>query len=128
MSTHPHRRYTLDEYFALELASEERYEYFDGVARDMSAEDLPHALIVGNLIVTIGTQLRGRGCHVYSSNLRIKVPSFPPYRYADLTALCDTPHCENIGGIDALTNPSLLVEVLSPSTEAYDRLRAPQAG
>jgi Uma2 family endonuclease len=65
--------------------------------------------------------LRGRSCRVYPSNLRVKVPNQPPYRYPDLTALCGTPRYEMIGGLDALTNPALIVEVLSPTTEAYDR-------
>ncbi|MCA1850009.1 MAG: Uma2 family endonuclease, partial [Acidobacteria bacterium] len=67
------------------------------------------------------TALHGRSCRVYPSNLRVKVPSRPPYRYPDLTALCDTPRFEKIGGVDALINPALIVEVLSPRTEAYDR-------
>ena len=58
---------------------------------------------------------------VFTSNMRIKVPTAPPYRYADLSALCGTAQFETIGGVDALVNPALLVEVLSPSTESYDR-------
>jgi Uma2 family endonuclease len=54
--------------------------------------------------------------------MRIKVPSAPPYRYADISALCGEAEFEEIGGVDALTNPSLIVEVLSPSTEGYDRV------
>jgi Uma2 family endonuclease len=56
-------------------------------------------------------KLRGRGCHVYPSNLRVKVPAYLPYRYPDLTALCDATQYEKIGGIDALVNPLLIVEV-----------------
>jgi Uma2 family endonuclease len=65
--------------------------------------------------------MRGRGCSIFPSNMRLKVPSQPPYRYADLMALCDEPRFEKIGGVDALLNPSLIIEVLSSSTEAYDR-------
>jgi Uma2 family endonuclease len=121
MTTRPHRRYTLEEYFALELSSEEKYEYFDGEVFAMSGASPAHEQIIGNLLVSLRNKLRGRGCHVFPSNLRVKVPSQPPYRYPDLTALCHEPHYENIGGLDALTNPSLIVEVLSDSTEAYDR-------
>jgi Uma2 family endonuclease len=53
--------------------------------------------------------------------VRLKVPTAPPYRYADLSALCGEARFKQIGGVDALTNPSLIVEVLSQSTEAYDR-------
>lgn len=58
---------------------------------------------------------------MFLSGLRVIVPTQPPYRYLDLTALCDKPRYVKVGGIDALINPSLIVEVLSPSTEGYDR-------
>jgi Uma2 family endonuclease len=115
------RRYTLEEYFELELSSEEKYEYFDGEVFNMSGGSPAHEQVIVNLIINLGNKLRGRGCRVFPSNLRVKVPSLPPYRYPDLTALCGTPHYEKIGGIDALTNPTLIAEVLSSSTEAYDR-------
>lgn len=121
MSTEPHRRYTLEEYFALELASEEKYEYFNGEVFNMSGGSPEHEDIIGNVYSTLKEKIRGSGCRVFLSNLRVKVPSALPYRYPDLTALCDTPRYEEIGGIKALTNPSLIVEVLSSSTEAYDR-------
>lgn len=66
-------------------------------------------------------QLRAGGCRVFPADMRIKVPSMPPYRYGDLSALCDKAQFEEIGGVDALTNPALIIEVLSSSTEAYDR-------
>ncbi len=121
MSTQPRRRYTLEEYFALEMASEEKYEYFDGKIYAMSGASHAHERVIFNFILTLGNQLRGRRCSVFPSNLRVKTPNYPPYRYPDLTALCDEPQFEQIGGLDALTNPALIVEVLSPTTEAYDR-------
>lgn len=120
MSTQSHRRYSLEDYLALELASEEKYEYFDGEVFNMSGSPA-HERIISNVLLGLRMSLRGRGCVVFPSNLRVKVPSQSPYRYPDLTALCDAPRYENIGGIDALTNPSLIIEVLSSSTEAYDR-------
>ena len=121
MSTQPHRRYTLEEYFALELASEEKYEYFDGEVFCMSGASPEHEQLIFNLSLALGNSLRGRNCRVYPSGLRIIVPTQPPYRYPDLTALCDKPQYVKVGGINALVNPSLIVEVLSASTEAYDR-------
>lgn len=121
MSTQPHRRYTLEEYFTLELASEEKYEYFDGEVFNMSGGSPEHEDVIGNIYAVLKQHARAKGCRVFLSGLRIKVPSQPPYRYPDLTALCGTPQYERIGGLDALTNPSLIIEVLSPSTEAYDR-------
>jgi len=80
-----------------------------------------HAQIEGDLIFVLHLALRERGGRVFSANMRIKVPSLPPYRYADLSALCGAPSFETIGGVDVLINPTLIVEVLSDSTEAYDR-------
>ena len=121
MSTQPRRRYTLEEYFALELASDEKYEYFDGEVFAMSGASMDHEQIVANIIFALRDTLRGRSCRVLPSNARVKVPSLPPYRYPDVTALCDPPRTELIGGVETLTNPALIVEVLSPTTEAYDR-------
>lgn len=121
MSMQARRRYTLEEYFALELASEEKYEYFDGEVFNMSGGSPAHEDIIGNIYATLKPHARNRECRVFLSGLRVIVPTQPPYRYPDLTALCDKPRYVKVGGIDALVNPSLIVEVLSPSTEAYDR-------
>jgi Uma2 family endonuclease len=121
MSTESHRRYTLEEYFALELSSDEKYEYFDGEVFAMSGASLAHEQIVANLIVLLRNGSRKRPCRVLPSNVRVKVPSLPPYRYPDISALCEAPRVELIGGLEVLVNPALIVEVLSPATEAYDR-------
>ena len=121
MAANPERRYTLEEYLELERTSEERFEFWDGEIFCMSGVSEEHAEIETNLIVSLKSRLRTRGCRVFPANMRIKVPTAPPYRYADLSALCGEAQFEEIGGVDALTNPQLIVEVLSPSTEAYDR-------
>jgi len=121
MSAQLKHKYTLEEYFDLELSSNERYEYWNGEVFCMSGVSENHAQIESNLNLVLRLALRGRGCRVFPANMRIKVPSLPPYRYADLSALCGAPSFETIGGVDVLTNPTLIVEVLSQSTEAYDR-------
>ncbi len=121
MSTQPKQHYTLAEYFALELASEEKYEFWNGEVFCMSGASLGHNQIARNLGTALDTQLRERGCQTFPADLRIKVPTYPPYRYPDLTALCGQPKIEKIGGLDMLVNPALIVEVLSSSTEAFDR-------
>lgn len=121
MSTEPQHRYTLEEYFALELASEEKYEFWDGNIWSMSGASVEHNLIAINTGTELRLQLRERGCIVFPSDMRVKVPDYPPYRYPDLVALCGKPSVEKIGGLDALVNPVLIIEVLSPSTEAFDR-------
>lgn len=121
MATQPARKYTLEEYFALELASEEKYEYWDGNVFCMSGASAAHNRIQRNVGSQVDNQLRGRGCESFPADMRIKVPAYPPYRYPDLSALCGRAEIERVGGHDLLTNPTLIIEVLSPSTEAFDR-------
>lgn len=121
MSTQPQHRYTLEEYFALEQASEAKYEYWQGEVYAMSGASPAHVQIQVNLITLLRSQLRGRPCRIFSSDMRLKVPSLPPYRYPDLSALCGESIFELIGGLEVLTNPTLIVEILSPTTEAFDR-------
>lgn len=123
MAANPERRYTLEEYFELERTSEDRFEFWDGEIFCMSGGSEGHYEIESNIHSFLKTALRARGCRVFTGNVRVKVPSAPPYRYADVSALCgEAATFENIGGADALVNPQLLVEVLSPSTESYDRV------
>ena len=122
MAANPERRYTLEEYLELDRTSEERLEFWDGEVFCMSGGSEAHDRILVNCIVSLNVKLHPSKCRVFSSDMRIKVPSAPPYRYADVSALCGEAKFEKIGGVDALTNPHLLVEVLSPSTEAYDRV------
>lgn len=124
MAANPERRYTLEEYLELDRTSEERLEFWDGEIFCMSGGSEHHYEIETNIVTFLKTSLRARGCRVYTGNVRVKVPSAPPYRYADVSALCDEAAVfEEIGGADALVNPQLLVEVLSPSTENYDRVK-----
>jgi Uma2 family endonuclease len=121
MSTQPQRHFTLEEYFALEHASEVKYEYWQGDVLAMSGASPAHVQIQVNLIALLRSQLRGRPCRLFSSDMRLKVPSLPPYRYPDLSALCGEPVFEVIGGLEVLTNPTCIAEILSPTTEAFDR-------
>jgi Uma2 family endonuclease len=121
MAAHPKRKYTLEEYFELELSTNERFEYWNGDVYSMSGVSENHAQIETDSVTLLSNNLRERPCRVFPANMRIKVPSIPPYRYGDVSALCGQPIFEKIGGVDALTNPVLIIEVLSDSTEAYDR-------
>jgi len=121
VSTNLQKDVTLEEYFELDLASDEKLEYWNGNVWSMSGASLAHNFIVRNAGTEFDVQLRQHDCHVLPSDMRVKVPAFPPYRYPDLTALCGPLQIEKIGGLDVLVNPSLIVEVLSPSSEALDR-------
>lgn len=113
--------YSIAEYLELEKSTDEKFEYWDGSVWSMSGATYPHNMVVMNLLLEIGSKLREKGCHSFPTDMRVKVPNYPPYRYPDLTALCGEPIIEELGGIDMLVNPQLIVEVLSDSTEAFDR-------
>lgn len=121
MTAVPSRKMSLEEYFEFDKNSEGRFEYFDGKVFELSGVSVQHADIEANLIALLKRELDSRDCRVNPANVRIKVPKLPTYRYADLSALCEERVIEKIADIDVLVNPSLIVEVLSPSTERYDR-------
>lgn len=120
MAANLKKHYTLEEYLELDGQSEARLEFHDGEIFDMSGASAEHNEIELNLAMTLGALARSRNCHSFLGNMRIKVPSAPPYRYGDFSALCGEAQFEKIGGVDTIVNPSLIVEVLSRSTEKYD--------
>ena len=121
MSALPKHKYTLEEYFEIERTSEEKYEYWDGNVWSMAGASPEHERVVVNVGGHLRELSRGRGCSVFGSNLKVKVPIYKPYRYPDLTAYCGKGIYEKLDGLDVLTNPQMLIEILSPSTEAFDR-------
>lgn len=114
-------RFTLEEYFALERYSDRRFEYLDGEIVLMTGGSRQHGEIASNLIFSLRKRLAGKSCHVYGSDIALLVPSAPPYRYPDVSAVCDEPQFCRIESLDALMNPTLIIEVLSPTSESYDR-------
>ena len=121
MTAMPKHKYSLEEYLEMDANAEARLEYWEGEIFDMSGVSKRHARIEINLTIHLGLRLAQRGCLIFPANMRLRVPSLPPYRYGDLTALCGQDQYVNIGGLDVLTNPALIIEVLSTSTESYDR-------
>jgi Uma2 family endonuclease len=121
MSVTPQRHYTLEEYLALERESEIKYEFWHGEIFAMSGGTLGHNLVMDNVAACLRLALQGKPCRVFSSNSQIKVPMAPPYRYADGSVVCGTIAVERFNGNDLLCNPVLIYEVLSPSTEGFDR-------
>ncbi len=111
---------TLEEYLEFDYNAEGRYEYFDGEVFEMGASP-EHSEIQSNLISILKSKVTSQGCKVYTSELGVKVPTLLPYRYPDLSVVCDKAIFEEIGGLKRLVNPLLLVEVLSGSTEKFDR-------
>lgn len=121
MTALPKRKYTLEEYFELDRNAEGNFEYFDGEIFEMSGVSPEHATIEMNLAEILNPIARKRGCRAFPANLRIKVPVLPTYRYPDLSVVCGENVFEEIQGLQCLVNPILIVEVLSESTEFYDR-------
>lgn len=108
------------EYLALERKATTKSEYFDGQIYAMSGASRAHNLIVANLLSALHPQLSKRDCEVYANDMRVKVDVTGLYTYPDVLVVCDEPRFED-ASLDTLLNPNVLVEVLSPSTEAYDR-------
>ena len=112
---------TMEEYLEFDYNAEGRYEYFDGEVIEMSGGSPEHSLLGNQVGRLLGNKLVPKGCSVYNSEVQIKVPAKLPYCYADVSALCGQPIYEDLGNQRLLLNPTLIVEVLSPSTEKYDR-------
>jgi Uma2 family endonuclease len=120
MTALPKKKYTLEEYLELDKSSEERYEYFDGEVFAMAGGSPDHARISLNVCTALNQKLKDRTCEAFNSEVRIKVPAALPFRYPDASVVCGEPIFEELDGQQMLVNPILIVEVLSPSTIAYD--------
>jgi Uma2 family endonuclease len=114
-------KYTLEEYLELDHESEEKIEFWDGHIFTLAGASSIHDRIQSNAHFYLRLKLQGKSCRVFLSDMRLKVPEYPPYRYPDLSALCGEAIFEKLGRQELLVNPALIVEVLSDSTEAFDR-------
>lgn len=113
--------YTLEEYFALEKVGDARYEYWDGEIFCMSGGSKEHYELCSNILRLLFQMTQGKPCKTFTPDAPIKTPKLPPYRYPDASVVCGDSQFESIHGIDALVNPVLIVEVLSPNTEDVDK-------
>jgi Uma2 family endonuclease len=116
----PQHYYSLEEYFALERASDARFEYWDGDIVCMSGGSRAHYQISSNIHLALGLALRGGRCRAFTGDAAIWTPTLPPYRYPDVSVACGELEYKNKNGLDALINPVLVVEVTSPSTVTLD--------
>ena len=129
MTAIPKRKLTAAEYLEIERAAEFKSEFYDGEMyplgggpEAMAGGARKHSEIATNFASALIQRFKGRPCHVFNSDLRVRVADHGLYTYPDLSALCGEVRIEGVHG-DVLLNPQLIVEVLSPSTEAYDRGR-----
>lgn len=122
MSSQPKTFLTPEQYLEIERKAEFKSEYFNGEMFAMAGARLAHNLLVGNLVTSLNLQLRSKACLVLPSDMRVRVSATNLYTYPDVIGICDEPQFLD-DQTDTLLNPGLIVEVLSPSTEAYDRGR-----
>ena len=111
---------TVEEYLAWEPLQQEKYEYDSGGVVAMSGASLPHNYIQANLFGEIYAYLKGKPCDVFASDLRVQAKAEGTYYYPDITIVCDEPELTG-DKIDIINNPTVIIEILSPSTEQRDR-------
>jgi Uma2 family endonuclease len=120
MSALPKKKLTPQEYLVIERAADFKSEFFDGEMFAMAGTSKEHSIITVNLTGEFHAALRGKVCQPFSSDLRVKVSANGLYTYPDLTIVCGPVDVEDEQA-DVLLNPTLIIEVLSPGTERYDR-------
>ena len=114
------KRYTPEEYLAMERKADVKSEYFNGFITAMSGASRKHNLVTANISAVIHGQLRDRPCEVYIGDMRVRVTPTGLFTYPDVVAVCGEPKFLD-DEFDTLLNPTLIIEVLSPSTAEYDR-------
>jgi Uma2 family endonuclease len=122
MAQPAHHRFSFEEYLMLEEDSGIKHEFLDGQVWAMSGGTPDHAAMAGNVLTLLNVQLSGKRCRVFTSDLRVRVRATGLGTYPDVSVVC--------GRLDldpedskrhTIVNPCVLIEVLSPSTESYDR-------
>jgi Uma2 family endonuclease len=126
MSVQPIQRWTPAEYLAFERAHSERHEFIDGRIVRQAGGSRNHALIGTNIVGSLHQQLRSRTCTVYSSDMRVSILHAQRYVYPDASVVCGEASFDDEHE-DSLNNPTSIIEILSPSTERYDRGKKFQA-
>lgn len=120
MSSLPKQHYSSEEYLAIERDADYKSEYVAGEIYAMGGASPRHVLITGNTAREFGNQLKNTNCQVYSADLRIQAEAKNAYYYPDVAVVCGRPEYLD-GKKDTVTNPLIIVEVLSPATRSYDR-------
>jgi len=119
MASHPYDEWTYESYLDFERRSETRHEYHQGAVYAMSGGTREHSLIASNIVISLGSQVKGQGCEVHTSDMLVAYPPREAAFYPDVSMICGDPLFEKGKG-DVLLNPTLVVEVLSQSTERKD--------
>ena len=122
MSSVPKSKLTSEEYLSIERRAEYKSEFFKGEMFAMVGASRKHNLINTNVTRELSRQLKDSSCEAYAGDMRVKVDATGLYTYPDVVVVCEEPQFED-KELDTLLNPTVLIEVLSQSTEAYDRGR-----
>jgi Uma2 family endonuclease len=120
MSTAPERKLTEEDYLAIDRAAANRSIFYRGEMYAMTGAKEAHVLVTANLLASIWNQFENGPCRVYASDMRVKNARTGSYFYPDVAALCDKPKFADSQS-DTLINPKVIIEVLSESTESFDR-------
>lgn len=120
MSAVPKAKLTPAEYLAIERKADFKSEFYRGEMFCMAGANRAHVVARDNLAGELHSVFKGSSCRAYSVDMRVKVQATGLYTYPDIAIVCGEPQFED-NVLDTLLNPRVLVEVLSPSTEAYDR-------
>lgn len=113
----PHHVWTVEQYLAYEHDMQAKHEFINGEVLAMAGGSRNHNKITASTMISVGSQIRGKGCQVYSSDQRVRI-SREHYTYPDITFVCGDPQ---FAEQDTLLNPTLVFEILSPSTRDFDR-------
>lgn len=115
------KHYTEAEFLEFERASPVKHEYFDGAIFAMAGASRQHNQLARNFSIEIGQQLKGRSCELFIADLRVKVQRTGLLTYPDLLIVCGEHEYLEDERPDTLLNPQVIIEVLSPSTQEWDR-------
>lgn len=113
------RRYTIEEYLEMERASNIKHEYYQGEIFAMAGASPIHNRIFSNVFIKAGNQLLDKPCRPYGSDMRMHIPENTLFTYPDISIYCDDPESFD-DNEDNKINPTVIIEILSPSTRAYD--------
>lgn len=120
MEAHDLRKLSVEDYVAMDRASEVRWEYVNGEAFAMAGASLKHNAIVANLVVALTARLKGKPCFPFGDGQKVETTATRSFHYPDVTVVCGKPRVDALDD-HALTNPKVILEVLSESTSDYDR-------
>jgi len=115
-----YRPITADEFLEMDFGTDKKFELDNGVIYMMTGGTEPHAWVQGNIFAWLRARLRGTGCRPYNSDMALRI-SDTDVRYPDISIYCDQPPRDTLSDAKILDNPTVIIEVLSPSTTTLDQ-------